>query len=138
MNTFCTKKPKLSIIERAKIELLFNQGISICKIANYLVRNKSTISREIRRYKDPSLYRAELAQHRADTCRRRSHQHCKAHNYELLAFTERNLKRKWSPEIIAAVWNKENHLFNITHTTIYAITKTIRPEWRKYLKHPRK
>ena len=40
----------LTIEEREKLYLLFNQGISIRKIAAALNRSPSTISRELERY----------------------------------------------------------------------------------------
>jgi len=127
MPTLCTKRPKLSSTERTKIEIFNNLGCSQSAIARELGRHKSTICRELTRYKDRTLYRAELAQHRADKCRARSHRHCKKHCYELLAFCERCLKKRWSPEIIAAKWNQTG-VFTITHTTIYTIINTMRPE----------
>jgi IS30 family transposase len=128
MPASCHKYTQLSIAERAKIELLHKQGQTLSVIATELCRNKATISRELCRYKDTSLYRAELAQHRADMAKSHNRKKQKSGNPELMQNIERMIKRKWSPEIIA-------HELGgiISHTTIYTITKTIRTEWRKHL-----
>jgi IS30 family transposase len=127
MSKLCTAKPKIAIIERSKIETLNNLGWSIGQIAAELGRSKSSIHYELSRYKDQTKYRAALAQHRADMARAAVRKRSKASDWELLHRIERLIKKRYSPEIIA-------HLLGcISHTTIYTIIRTIRPEWRKYL-----
>jgi IS30 family transposase len=128
MSQSCTKQPKLATIERTKIEVLYNLGWSISKIATELSRNKSTISRELSRGTYKGKYQAAIAQKRADRNKSIPRKPSKADRPELLHQIERLIRRKHSPEIIA------HELGGIvSHTTIYTLTKTIRREWRKYL-----
>ena len=118
----------LSIEEREEIAILNATGVSCAAIARKLTRSPSTISRELHRYKNTAVYRACLAQSRADKAKVRSRKPHKYSDYRLLHSIERLLKRKWSPMIIV---HKLGHI--ISHTTIYTIIKTIRKEWRKFL-----
>jgi IS30 family transposase len=123
----------LSIAEREEIAILNSNGAKVAQIASKLGRSPSTISRELRRYKNIANYRACLAQTRADTAKRRCRKPRKSDNCELLHKIERMLKRRWSPKIIV---QKLGHI--ISHTTIYNIIYTIRTEWRKFLIYQRK
>jgi len=127
------KTKHLSIVERTKIELWHKQGVSMSDIACRLSRSKSTIWAELHRYKNPGLYRAELAQIRADRAKQRCRKPAKSDNPQLMQNIERLVKKRWSPEIIV---QKLGHI--ISHTTIYNIIRTIRKEWRKYLIYQRK
>ncbi len=100
------KYSQLSSEERVKIEIFYSLGYSISRIAQELSRNKSTISREIKRCKHVSGYQSKVAQTRANKAKSRLHQHNKKSYYPLLNFIERMLKKKWSPAIIATIWNK--------------------------------
>ena len=57
----------LSMKQRYEIELLRNQNYSITKIAEIIGKDKSTISREIKRNSDQrnGVYKAELAHKKA-------------------------------------------------------------------------
>ena len=102
-------------------------GKSIRKIALELNRSVSSISEEIRKGKYNGKYRALIADKRAIIRKQQSHKHCKWRDYQLLNFAERCLKQKWSPEIIAALWNKENPDNTISHTFIYNLIDRHRP-----------
>jgi IS30 family transposase len=128
MTQLCTAKPKIAIIERTKIEVFNNLGWSIGRIAAELGRSKSSIHYELARYKDQSKYRAAPAQHRADMLRAAIRKTSKASDHELLHRIERLIKKRYSPEIISHELGGA-----VSHTTIYSIIRTIRPEWRKYL-----
>lgn len=118
----------LSIEEREEIAILNATGVSCAAIARKLMCNPSTISRELRRYKNAAAYRGCLAQSRADKAKVRCRKPHKYSDCSLLHAIERLLKRKWSPMIIV---HKLGHI--ISHTTIYTIIRTIRKEWRKFL-----
>jgi IS30 family transposase len=133
MNSLSHRTNHISIIERAKIELLYNQGLAVSRIALGLDRAKSSISAELRLGIYRGKYTASIAQKRADARKLRSHRHSKADNPELLQQIERLIKRRWSPEIIAHELGGA-----ISITTIYTITRTIRPEWRNYLAYQKK
>lgn len=134
MSTVLHKIHRLTSFLRAKIELLHDQGLSAYKIAKIIGFNRSSISRELHRYKNPALYKAELAQIRADKLKANSRKPSKASSPEIMQSIERLIKRpdKPSPEIIA------HTIGNITHATIYTIIRTMRPEWKKYLAYQRK
>jgi len=133
MNLPCHKFRHLSIIERAKIEIWHKQGMSISEIARRLGRSKGAISYEMSRYKDKSLYQARIAQNRANCAKRNSKKPSISDNPVLMHRIERMIKRRWSPEIIAHELN-----YTASHTAIYTIIKTIRPEWKKYLIYRKK
>lgn len=104
----------LTINERAKIEVLQNQGYSLRKIANILNRSVSTISREIKRNSKENFYYAESAENnyhlRKKNCGRKS----KLTN-SLADIIVKHLKMHWSPEqIVGRLF--QNHL---TFKTIY-------------------
>ncbi|MBQ3565386.1 MAG: IS30 family transposase [Alphaproteobacteria bacterium] len=62
-----------------------------------------------------------------------SYKHSKWRNSELLYFIANHLKMKWSPEIISHALSENGIKFS--HTSIYAVIKKHRPEWRKLLIH---
>jgi len=128
------KYKQLSIAERAKIELLLEQALSLSAIAGTIKRSKSTISEEIIRGTHKGRYRAHIAQNRALKAKLNNHKLKKVYDVPLMTFIEQCLKRKWSPEIIVHKWTGSN----ITHTTIYNMIHTIRPEWKKHLIYQKK
>ena len=133
MSQSCHKFTHLSTFDRAKIELLRKQGKSLSQIAKTLGRTKSAIHYELHRYKDPSLYQARVAQIRADCAKRNSKKPSLAGNPELMMQIERMIKLRWSPEIIAHELGGA-----VSHTTIYTMIGTCRPEWKKYLIYRKK
>ena len=100
------KYNRLSFEERVKIEIYFNLGWSLVRIADKLIRNKSTISRELTRF--PFSYNADKAQKEAT---RKSH----IHNYRrrldyndpLFNLIFRFLKKRWSPQQISTYLKKK-------------------------------
>jgi len=133
MNTSSHTFKHLSIIDRTKIELWRNQNISISEIARRLGRSKGAISYELNRYKNTALYKAETAQIRANIAKRNSKKPAKADNAQIMQDIERMIKRRWSPRIIAHELG-----YAVSHTTIYRIIKSVRPEWKKYLIYQKK
>ena len=107
----------LTLNERIKI-MTMAPNKSVAAIAAKLGRSKSTISRELRRYKDE--YDAIRAQadyeQKRKACRRRR----KLDDPELYALIkEKLLDQQWSPEQIQYRLRHENSQYSISSATIY-------------------
>lgn len=127
------KSKHITLEERIEIDKGLALGKSIRRIASELKRSVSSVSVEIKKGKYNGKYNALIADKRAIARAQNSHKHCKWRDYQLLNFAERHLKQKWSPEIIAAIWNRNNPDRTISHTFIYDLIKNHRHEWQKYL-----
>jgi IS30 family transposase len=111
---------QIRIEEREKIYELLKTGKSYRKIAEYLGRNKSSISREVSRNGADKLgYLPDRANNLA--LERRNKLGNKIERYPKLKsyIIERLSDGKWSPEIISGRIKKENKLPNISHESIY-------------------
>jgi IS30 family transposase len=107
----------------------------VSRIARHLGKSKSSISEEIKRGKSAKHngeYSANVAQARSDRNKMAVRRPSVRTNAELMQNIERMIKRRWSPEIIS------NVLGGVSHTSIYNLIRTIRPEWQKYLVYQRK
>lgn len=114
----------LSGDERVKIADLLRERKSLRAIAEALGRNPSTISREVRRNRDPetSAYRPHEAHQRARGRRTRPKPTKLASNPELHRFVQERLQQHWSPEQIAQALPKlfpDRTDMRVTHETIY-------------------
>ena len=132
MNSSCHNIPKkyshLSLTERVQIQTFLELGWPLSAIARRLSRSKSVISAEQKLGTYKGAYSATIAQKRADKRKTIPRKPSKSNNNELLHKIERLLRRKRSPESIS------NELDGaVSHTTIYTLIRTIRPEWHKYL-----
>ena len=130
------KSNHITLEERIEIDKGLALGKSIRRIAKELKRSVSSVSVEIKKGKYNGKYNALIADKRAIARAQNSHKHCKWRDYQLLNFAERHLKQKWSPEIIAAIWNRNNPDRTISHTFIYDLIKNHRHEWQKYWNTP--
>lgn len=112
--------PHLTKTERQEIFLLKEKGYSLRGIAAALDRNPSTISREIRRNSVKNYYNPKKAQHKSYVRWKYRKPYLKKirQNDELERFIRKKLKREWSPETIAGVWNQKNSV-HIAPLTIY-------------------
>ena len=88
----------LTPFERGRLDTLHKQGHSIRTIAKELSRSPSTISRELRRFKD-HVYEAEAAHQQYLQCRNQVGRKGKA-THELIRLIEEKLEATWSPEQI--------------------------------------
>ena len=108
----------LSITERERILFYLAQGLSLCRIAQLLGRNKSTISRELKRNSGeylPSKAQANYHKRRKKSCR-----HKLLSKPELFALVKKLfLELHWSPDQIAARLKLENYPIQISSKTIY-------------------
>ncbi|WP_344982022.1 IS30 family transposase [Streptosporangium fragile] len=114
----------LSEDERIAIADMLRTGASLRAIARELQRSPATISREVRRNRDPSTgtYHPFRAQRRATVRRARSKEGKVRRDSELKTYIQLRLNQRWSPEQIsqdlrtAFPDEPERHL---AHETIY-------------------
>ena len=114
---------QLNAYEREEISRQLVEGISIRKIARFLDRSPSTISREItRNATSPPKYRAAPAGLRAIRCSGIPRRVRKLSDPRLWGCVCRKLRLGWSPEQISA-WLKRTHPSTmnrqVSHETIY-------------------
>ena len=113
----------LSIEERAVIMTELERKSSIRKISSLLGRSPSTISREIKRFPDPSNYHVRIASRAANARKQRSVRTRKlAPGTVLWQIVKTRIRVGWSPEQIAGRLKRmnPNHLSKqVSHQTIY-------------------
>ena len=111
--------------ERVFLEELIKQNKNKSEIARILGRNKSTISREIKRNSNAQgIYNSWGAF--SKSCKRRKKSVRKKRivkDSELYKFICKKLNEYWSPELISAVWNKAHPDDRICFCTIYRALK---------------
>ena len=107
--------------ERYELGALRRQGLRPAAIARALGRDRSTISRELRRNRSHSdgTYRPQLADWYACSRRSRSRRN-QRFTLEELALVAALLWDQWSPEQIAG-WLGRHHVLRISHETIYRL-----------------
>jgi IS30 family transposase len=113
---------RLSLLEREEISRGLRANESLREIARRIGRPASTVSREVRRNGDARFYRAVIAEstalYRARRPKPRKLKTCPA----LAELVEGRLRKKWSPEQIAA-WLRREHPDDpswwVSHETIY-------------------
>ena len=107
--------------ERDLIAHLHAKGLSRSEIARGIGRNKSTVSRELRRNGSGvyDVYLAHKAQARASIRKQESGQRPRLKDKRIKRYVIRKLKAGWSPEQISGDL-KENHpVLSISHEAIY-------------------
>lgn len=122
----------LSSVERDEIAQMYFSGLSFSEIGRRLGRDKSTISREVRRnrVRDGSQrfvrWRYLSSQAALLTKQRRSNAKNSVSRVlddrKLLNYVKRGLKNRWSPEQISgriALDHREDPMMRISHETIY-------------------
>ncbi len=111
----------LSSEERDKIAVLRAQGNSLNNIAKMINRNKSTISRELKRNSSPTydVYLPHKANHRAKSRKQLSGKRQRLKNSTVRTFVTSKLKIGWSPELIAGSLPLYYPKLAISHEAIY-------------------
>jgi IS30 family transposase len=120
----------LTFAEREEIALLNAAETTVTAIAAAIGRNKSTVSRELRRIEQVRVgvrtrvvpYKASTAQAHADTQALRPKQAKLATNLRLRARVQDDLKENWSPEQISHRLVKDfpdDAEMRVSHETIY-------------------
>ena len=116
------KYSHLSLAEREEIAIGLENGQKQCEIATLLNRNPSTISREIKRnnpFTRKVRYRANRAQIKAEERKQEKPIRKRLPNKRLRRFIIKNLKKGYSPEIIAFLATEKNSRWKTNHETIY-------------------
>lgn len=111
----------LSSEERDKIAILRAQGNSLNKIAKMINRNKSTISRELKRNSSPTydVYLPHKANQRAKSRKQLSGTRQRLKNPTVRTFVINKLELGWSPELIAGSLPLHYPKLTISHEAIY-------------------
>lgn len=116
---------RLSPKERESISNLLSQGLTITEISNSIGRDKSTISRELRRNRGyPGGYSAIDAQFISQlrSSERRSGYRKLNHNPVLVKYIKKKLSLRWSPQQISMSLKNEypeDKSMQVSHETIY-------------------
>ena len=115
--------------ERKYLQELLSQGYSMRKIASFLGRAPSSVSREINRNRakyppkkksnNPYNYHHWRAQICAVTRRRQKRRSAIPENSAVYQFVIEKLNLYWSPEQIAMRWKKDNPGATLAFSTIY-------------------
>lgn len=131
---------QLTKIDRQEIEYYLKKNYGPTVIGLMIKRSKSVVSTEIKRNSVNGEYDAEKAHMKAYQRRYWVLTEPKKIRSEptLVKYIEEKLKQlnPWSPETIAASWNKERaptEGFTISHTAIYTYLYKQRPSLCKYL-----
>jgi IS30 family transposase len=110
---------QLKELERVRIYEGLMQGLSQRMIAESIGRDRSTVSREIRRNSDRIGYLYPKEAQRETEKRKARHGSKLERNIGLKEYVINKLKIGWSPEIIAGVWKKVHPDESICTEAIY-------------------
>lgn len=115
--TYC----QLSLEERDHLAIYRAQGLSINEMARRLHRNKSTVSRELRRNCGPvyCTYGGGSAHRRAHQRRRQASRRERLRNPRIRAYVHSRLRLGWSPEQIAGRLPEVKPGLSVSHEAIY-------------------
>jgi len=126
---------QLTADERDKIAIFMARGFNLNNIARMLGRNRSTISREIRRngaakYKS---YTPHAAEARSKLRKSAANTHPRLKNIFIRDYVHQKIKDGWTPEIISGTLKKEHPENSISHESIYQYIYADALELKKYL-----
>lgn len=121
----------LSLEERVDLSLLYSKGNSITSIAKTMGRDKSTISRELRR-NQPEIrnvkYHPLHSNERAITRKLAASQKERLKCSTIRNYVEAKLKIGWSPQLIAGRLPLEKPEYSTNHESIYLYIYNEKPE----------
>jgi IS30 family transposase len=131
------KKAHLTQSQRYTISMMYQNGFSQKKIAETISKDKSVISREIKRNTNPKTkkYSFTYAQEMAEIRKERMNFPRKFKN-DLKKEIIEKIKEDWSPEEITG-WQKRNGKDHVSHETIYKFIRKNKAEGGKLYKHTR-
>ena len=110
----------LTLDERIFLQDNLKKGLSLTTIADYMGRSTSTLSRELKRNKSKSGYRAQKADSIAKERRSASRITTLLPGSEEYNYIKKKLKLYWPPEAICGRWAKEHpDKKPIHYSTIY-------------------
>ncbi len=128
---------RLTYEERVEIQMRCEDGQSVRRIATAIGRSGSTVCRELGRNGGRQRYRARRAEARAQVCARRPKAGKLSQSPALWAWVWAALRRRWSPEQIAATLKRDHPDdpgMRISHESIYrALYVQSRGELRREL-----
>lgn len=107
----------LTIEDRSKIEVLYQEGYTVCQIAQAIGRHRSTIYRELKRVQSAS-YDAQLAQDNATELKALKGRRPK-HTPEFIQDIRTKLQWTWSPEQIVGRCYQNRLSFKTIYNWIY-------------------
>ena len=113
---------QLTVGERDLIGALKAAGKSIGDIGREVGRDKSTISRELRRNGPPihnRYYLSHRAHERSVEMRIRTHTRARLKSEEIKGYVSSKLMLEWSPELIAGRLKDEHPELRISYEAIY-------------------
>jgi len=121
--------------ERDKIALLIAGGCTLSNIARMLGRNRSTISREIKRNGAPKYksYTPHAAEARSKHRKSAANTHPRLKNSFIRDYVHQKIEDGWSPEIISGTLKKEHPENTISHESIYQYIYAEAHELKKHL-----
>lgn len=131
----------LSRVDRVKVMFLKMAGLRVSEIARRLGRDRSTVSRELRRNVSPyaTCYTDESAQLWAERRRSRASRRYRLKNETVRSYVRDKLKVGWSPELIAGRIALDYPDCTISHEAIYQYVYHLEePERREYIKYLRR
>lgn len=125
----------LSIDEREQIAQLRNEGTGLNEIARQLVRDKGTLSRELKRNGAPlyNSYTPCRAQHRSDERRRTASRRERLRDETLRQYVHEKLFAGWAPEQISGRLPLEHRGLSISAEAIYQYIYDAKTEDREDL-----
>ena len=112
----------LSEEERDQVAVLSSRGLSIRAMARALGRAPATLSRELRRNAAPiyaGYYLPHKAQARAEARWRAAVRRPRLHDSWVRSYVRRQLRRGWSPELIAGRLHRLRPAQAVSHEAIY-------------------
>jgi IS30 family transposase len=126
---------QLTAAERDEIAIFMARGFNLSNIAIMLGRDRSTISREIRRngaakYK---RYTPHAAEARSKLRKSAANTHPRLKNLFIRDYVHQKIKDGWTPEIIAGTLKKEHPENSISHEAIYQYIYADALELKKHL-----
>ncbi len=126
---------QLTSDERDLIAVHRANGFTISDIAKMLNRNKSTISRELRRNspKSSKIYLANYAHKKAKKRKKQAAMKEELKCHKIRKFVKNKLQEGWSPEIIAGTLALKPANLKISHESIYLYIYKKRPDLVQYL-----
>ena len=119
---------QLSHEERDELAILWARGLPLGEIARIMNRNKSTLSRELRRNQSPILhvYMPNKAHTRAQKRRSAASQRDRLRQPMIQQYVIAKLRQGWSPEIIAGRISQDLPGCSVSHEAIYQFVYALR------------
>lgn len=129
------KYTQISADERDKIAVLKANGFNLSDIAQLLGRNRSTISRELKRNSSAKYdcYKPHQAQYRSQERKRIANTHRRLKNEQIREYVEQKLQEDYSPEQIAGRLEEDHPSLSISHEAIYQYIYEDKPALKKHL-----